>query len=624
MRFKNTTLMILVSMCFTHCYYSLYSQENTMNKTINYGFFIQPSVNVHSGNFSTLPPVSSCCPTYDKGYGVGFTLGIQALYALHPLWSIKSSFGYTSLGGTFRIRENTSIIYPNPTKVEIEHVLNADLSAIILEPMLLYKPLKNMYIGLGCTIGTIISKNYTQEEQLISPSWGTFENNKRTRNKTSGSIPGINPRYFALSTLLSYAIPISNKKSLYLIPHIQWWQALRNVTYTVDWKINVFSAGIGLMYMPFENNSESKRNSLTVISNPLPLPKIETNIIIQKELSFSPIKITEKRIIKSEPLLPYLFIHDSHNLSMYSQEFNNHPYVYIIDTIGKRMSNNPGILFLNVLEIRTKVPKQILQYCTNIINYLADSFNISKDRIKIIKKGKFNEISNIGYQEGRQENNRIELSSSDPSILQPFTNTISINDTLHGHYDFMLKPQYSMNHHVTIEVLSLKGDILSYGECSSKDTCTIQLTPNYPDTIIIRSRYIDSSFNHIIQDKKLYIYDYRNDISNPKQLSNEIYLSHFEYGSSSLSELQKEELLALKFNLSDEDSLILEGFTDELGSFDFNKTLAYQRALQVSILLNRKNELIEQSKNRKLLYGVSTPEERMYNRTVKITILRRR
>ena len=77
---------------------------------------------------------------------------------------------------------------------------------------------------------------------------------------------------------------------------------------------------------------------------------------------------------------------------MYSQEFNNHPYVHVIDTIGKRMSNNSGILFLNVLEMRTIVPKQILQYCTNIINYLADSFNISKDRIKIIKKKRFNEI----------------------------------------------------------------------------------------------------------------------------------------------------------------------------------------------------------------------------------------
>ncbi len=624
MRFKNTTLMILLSMCFIHCYYYMYSQENTMNKTINYGFFIQPSVNVHSGNFSNLPPVSSCCPIYDKGYGVGFTLGIQAQYAVHPLWSIKSSFGYTSLAGTFRIRENTSIIYPNPTKVEIEHVLNADLSAIILEPMLLYKPLKNMYIGLGCTIGTIISKNYTQEEQLISPSWGTFENNKRTRNKTSGSIPGINPRYFALSTLLSYAIPISNKNSLYLIPHIQWWQALRNVTYTVDWKINVLSAGIGLMYMPFDNNSESKRNNLTVFSDPLPLPKIVTDVIIQKELSFSPIKITEKRIVKSEPLLPYLFMHGSQNISMYSQVFNNHPYVHVIDTIGKRMSNNSGILFLNVLEMRTIVPTQILQYCTNIINYLADSYNISKDRIKIIKKKRFNEISNIEYEEGRQENNRIELSCSDPSILQPFTNTISINDTLHGHYDFMLEPQYSMNQNITIEVLSIKGDILSYSECTSKDRCTIQLTPNYPDTIIIRSRCIDSSFNHIVQDKKLYIYDYRNNVSINKQLSNEIYLSHFEYGSSSLSELQKEELFALKSDLSEKDSLILEGFTDELGSYGINKTLAYQRALQVSLLLNRKNVLIEQSKNKQLLYGISTPEERMYNRTVKITILRRR
>lgn len=46
--------------------------------------------------------------------------------------------------------------------------------------------------------------------------------------------------------------------------------------------------------MPFDNNSESKRNNLTVFSDPLPLPKIETDAIIQKELSFSPIKITEK------------------------------------------------------------------------------------------------------------------------------------------------------------------------------------------------------------------------------------------------------------------------------------------------------------------------------------------
>lgn len=249
--------------------------------------------------------------------------------------------------------------------------------------------------------------------------------------------------------------------------------------------------------------------------------------------------------------MPYLFIHGSHYISSYSQVFNNHPYVHVIDTIGKRMSNNSGILFLNVLEMRTIVPTQILQYCTNIINYLADSYNISKDRIKIIKKKRFNEISNIEYEEGRQENNRIELSCSDPSILQPFTNTISINDTLHGHYDFMLEPQYSMNQNVTIEVLSIKGDILSYSECTSKDRCTIQLTPNYPDTIIIRSRCIDSSFNHIIQDKKLYIYDYRNNISNNKQLSNEIYLSHFEYASSSLSELQKEELFALKSDLSE-------------------------------------------------------------------------
>ena len=31
MRFKNTTLMILLSMCFIHCYYSLYSQETRID-----------------------------------------------------------------------------------------------------------------------------------------------------------------------------------------------------------------------------------------------------------------------------------------------------------------------------------------------------------------------------------------------------------------------------------------------------------------------------------------------------------------------------------------------------------------------------------------------------------------
>jgi outer membrane protein OmpA-like peptidoglycan-associated protein len=625
MRFKNTILIILLSICFSYSYFPLYCQENTVNKAIDYGFFINPSVNFHSGNFSGLPPVSSCCPKYDKGYGAGFTLGVQAQYALHPLWSIKSSFGYTSLAGIFRIKENTSIIYPTPTKVEIEHILNADLSAIILEPMLLYKPIMNMYVGIGCTIGTIISKNYTQEEQLISPSWGTFENNRRTRNQTSGSIPGINPRYFAFSTVLSYAIPISSKKSLYLIPQIHWWQALRNVTYTVDWKINVLSAGFGLMYIPYiDNTSESKRTNLPVISDPLPLPKIDTNKVIQKEMSFSPIKITEKRIIKSEPLLPYLFIRDSLNISRYSQKFNNHPYVHILDTIGKRMSANPGVLFLNVLEIRKSVPKKVLQNCTNIINYLFDSFSISKDRIKIVKKKKFNEISKREYEEGRQENNRIELTCSEPFVLRPFTDTILMNDTLNGHYNFIADPKYAMNRKIIVEVLSLQGDVLSNREYMSSDTCTIQLSPNYPDTIIISSRVVDSNFNLIIQDKMLQIYDYGANQSIDKQLSKEIYLSHFEYGSSSLSDIQKEEILSLSSHLFEDDSLVIEGFTDELGSYGINKTLAYQRAFQVSLVLNRKNVSIEQSKNKQILYGVSTPEERMYNRTVKITILRRR
>ena len=288
------------------------------------------------------------------------------------------------------------------------------------------------------------------------------------------------------------------------------------------------------------------------------------------------------------------------------------------------MSTNSGILFLNVLETRKSVPKKVLQNCANIINYLFDSFSISKDRIKIIKKKKFNEISNREYEEGRQENNRIELTCSEPFILRPFTDTILMNDTLNGHYDFIVDPKYAMNRKAIVEVLSLQGDILSHREYMSSDTCTIQITPNYPDTIIIRSRVVDSSFNLLIQDKMLYIYDYGANHSIDKQLSNEIYLSHFEYGSSTLSDIQKEELLSLSSHLFEEDSLVIEGFTDELGRYGINKTLAYQRALQVSVVLNRKNVSIEQSKNKQILYGVSTPEERMYNRTVKITILRRR
>lgn len=367
------------------------------------------------------------------------------------------------------------------------------------------------------------------------------------------------------------------------------------------------------------------------------------------------IKIEEFLSIKMLPLLNYIFFeHNSASLPERYTKLNESSakdfsidnlfdygtldaYLHVLNIIGKRMLLYPDskitLTGCNSGINEEKNNQQLsLDRANAVKSYLVGTWNIKPERITVNKRDLPLKPSNSSYDDGIEENRRVEFSSKTAGLLAP----VIMNDTLRTvnppviRFYTDIKSKYSVSSwKLTVsqkgnEMKSFSGTVLPETIDWNIDDDKINL-PRFEDDLIYSLSITDNKGNiyktddKIIPINQMTITKKREDDVDDRRIDN-YSLILFDFNSSELGHANMKIIDFIKKNVSDNSKVFIEGFTDRTGEETYNLDLSLARAKQVGDAMKTGNIISKGSGNKRSLHDNDLPEGRFYCRTVTIQV----
>jgi outer membrane protein OmpA-like peptidoglycan-associated protein len=218
------------------------------------GLFAGISFNNHFVDFHKLPGIPNCCPHFSTGFGIGPAFGGLFDYMLYEQYklSLETRASYTNLCANLSAEEKVLMFQDPVTSVEglIEHNIETSIHSISIQPIFKVNLYENLNFHLGLSFSWFASDYFEQEEVLKEPKNLVFvENDKRTRNFQSGSLPGATDFYSSLISGINYDIHFNKKNDWFLSPELFLEYGLNDIISSSDWEgeyWNVLSVRLAL------------------------------------------------------------------------------------------------------------------------------------------------------------------------------------------------------------------------------------------------------------------------------------------------------------------------------------------------------------------------------------------
>jgi outer membrane protein OmpA-like peptidoglycan-associated protein len=220
------------------------------------------SFNLHSADFQALPGIPNCCSMFERGSGIG---PLAAVFYEHPtsnnvLLSLRA--GFADHSALLSKREPYRLVVAGVGQDMVdEHTIDATLTSIGVEPAVSYRAFGNLFVSIGARVGLMLSKSYSQKEQIVEPAGtGTFldslgnDSHSRTRNASSGTIPDAASIIAHMTAGIRYELPLNAAGTLMLAPEASYAYALTNVVGALNWKPNGVHAAVSVIYSPKPDN----------------------------------------------------------------------------------------------------------------------------------------------------------------------------------------------------------------------------------------------------------------------------------------------------------------------------------------------------------------------------------
>lgn len=423
----NCFTLLLLPCIFFLLSITLYSQAQQVRSSLSagpvvnefrFGALFGGNANFYEAKFRQLNGFISCCPEYNNGSGFSPSIGLFIELPISRVTSIDLRANLMSVSGRFVAIEEQSITQQNRiVRAKIEHSISTSLSGIGMEAVTHTKLWNTADIYGGLRIDWSITGTALQQEKLISPEVGTFENERRIRNEQERSIQQIRNASASLIAGLRTRIALNKDRTLLLLPDLSLSYGLTNITRTEDWRVHSLRFGLGL---GFEPKVEEYRGSNNTI-----LPTIATSLFAVpfdavNELPNTSTKLTEFESYELHTLLPMIFFeHGSiaipsryntspdssslqplqtatsiHNLVEIERTTNStqlQTYYRILNIIGRRLKQHQLVPITLVGSSSTKEWSEdsskaySLAYtrAENIARYLGSVFGIERRRIFI-------------------------------------------------------------------------------------------------------------------------------------------------------------------------------------------------------------------------------------------------
>lgn len=307
-------------------------------------------------------------------------------------------------------------------------------------------------------------------------------------------------------------------------------------------------------------------------------------------------------------------------------------YKDMLNIIGQRAKESGANLVITGCNNDTGNEKNNLELSkqrANIVkNYFTDVWGISASKLTIKQRNLPKNAANNDNPDGKAENRRVEISSSDKSITAPFI----IRDIKRTATPPVLEIVPKFSGKVIDSALVLvkhNNEVLRSYRLSSKLEKQIweieQLPiPRYDKDVQVelavfsgKDEYKESQTIGISQKtiRK------KREILKDDKIIDKFALILFDYDKANLKPEHLEVLGTVKTHIEDNTEIFITGFADRTGEAQYNEKLAGERIANVLKALNISNVTNKNSVgSRVLLYNNDTPEGRSYSRTVIIEL----
>ncbi len=653
--------------------HSLHAQapQETEQSLSRYGIYGNLGLVSHSADFRAFPGVPNCCPKFQSGSGTGMSFGVLYDLPIASAWWLSLRVGYQDYSAKLTTREPE--LFSGGIQGEFEHRVTTTLSSLGLETMMHFAPVRNLRIGAGLRVASVLSKEYSQVEVIVAPAdQGVFSNGKSTRNDTSGTIPNANALAMNLLAGVSYELPLNATSTFFLVPEIQYSLGMLPIISDYDWQANALHLGIAFKYAP-------KPSAPAPPSIP-ETPKVETPVIVEKkqappvvekkkplltaaisavsidtkdsEKPLDKIKVEEFASTALHPLLQYVFFEENSSKipSKYTQiapEKSNDfslrdflgansmdVYYSVLNVVGYRMKTSPrstvtltgcnsneGSELNNTALSRSRAE--------SIKKYLTDVWGITGKRIKIEQRNLPANPSNTAINEGNEENRRVEISSNDGEIITP----IIIDDTIRRVSTPVIRflPRATAEAGLaewTLTATQAQGLSTKFnGTSVLQPTLDWNISKNIPDarltgrinyTLNVRDTEGQTATSSgEIQVEQVTLQKKRDEKLADK-LIDRYSLILFDFDKADLDRRNQSIISFIKKRISPDASVFITGYTDLTGDEEHNQRLAQQRATATAQAIGMKANVSDAKGEQQ--FPNTTPEGRFYNRTVEIMV----
>lgn len=663
-----TILLVLIGT------FGLSSKEESKTHTAFIGSNL--GLNLYGSDFSNLGNANTCCPGFTSGFGTGLNFGAGYNYLIDDGYWLFLGLDYTNMNSSFITIENEQINLQGTNKndAQIEQKVASEINSLGISFGAMYELFESFDASLGYRLGLPSDLSYRQTEILVAPNDGVFkETGNRTRTDVSGLIE--NNVYHSIVGKLAYRLYTSSNKSTYLNPNISFNIGLNStndemnltpnsINFGVDWAYS-FSSSVNSPDIPTKPITTEPKKVIEkdIVTSNIEEKKTDTPKVIIRPVTIgqdnkrqdrNEVIIDEVKSIRMVPLLNYIFFEkDSSNLPVRYSTFNKKEsynfnsnnlfevntldiYHHLLNIIGERMMANPKTK-LSIVGTKSEIEDGELakilpiERAKTIRNYLVNTWGIADKRLMISSLDKPSLPSTSSEKESIEENQRVELYSTDEVLLAP----LLLNDTLYT-------PITKEIDFYTILDTNVKDFSWNFRVFSDENSPYYdesgRLEPPLTTKIILSEDIAGQIKNN---NELLYRFDLVNALEErenvtgrinvtinsleqkEREKANDIRIDKyslilFDFDKFELNDKNSKILSIVKKNITKDSELLISGYSDKIGDYDYNKTLSKKRTESVSLQFpNNKKELFPYGESI-ILFNNNLPEGRFYSRTVTI------
>jgi outer membrane protein OmpA-like peptidoglycan-associated protein len=614
---------------------NLQAEENGQNDMpLNMGIYLRGNVNLQTPNFITsgnyIPGTFGEVTANTNSIGLSPSCGFVINIPLSKSLFISGMLGYNGIYGTLDVT-NSSDVNNTTLKMMIHQVE--------FSPLLRWKFLPNnkaLYLVGGGDFAYAVASQ-------IGPN--------------NSAIDSLNIRA-GLKLGLGYDFKIG--KCTYLSPEITFAFPLTDVSNAVNystWSVPQVNLGINLTWgCPKE---------VPIDTVPVFTPELSTGFTSVNFYNndgnvnqLEKIKVQEISYQELFPLIPYIFYDENQavpspknqvltgadqaggfriaDLKPNAEKINQST----IDIIGSRMKTNTNAqLTITGTKDIVKEKKNAsvsMERAEWAKKYLISNYNINPERINVVGAESPAKASSIRVEDGQAENRRIEFNSSSSDIMEPIIiDQEKVRLAEPAYIEFI--PYAKSNENVTewnLEIMQGGKILRQFAGQGKVDSLLWNIYPNELAASEIPVDYVFTAHSQSGLEStsagtipvQYYSFAQKKSHQSADTTISKFSLIVFDFDSPNISDVDKEILIknvvtAIKYK----STVKIFGYTDRIGSDEYNQQLSLKRAENVRSILqtkvpNAKYEIYGVGENVSI-YDNNSPIGRQLSRTVQIYVI---